>query len=191
VLKNRVGRCGGHDLRIATGLLIAIAVLCGCNPRQERAPAEAVALDSLAHGLNEWWPRPSWDVRMTMFWKQEAGREYLHCRLENTFAHNIALDGSAVTWKTPGLLDFSAITGRGRLVYKNGFLESLIAVPTPVPVAPGQALEGDIDLQYLPIPSTARGEDLLLLWSHGVRIIHGDGNGAVSGVTFLPKRRLP
>ena len=125
---------------------------------------------------------------MTMYWREQSGREYLHCRLQNTSGRTLEVDSSGVLWATPGLFDFTAISAEGKILYKSVILQSLQAEPQPVAIAPGQAIEGDIDLKYIPVPTTARSQDLLLMWKHGVHIVHGAASGAVSGVTYLPKR---
>jgi hypothetical protein len=125
---------------------------------------------------------------MTIFWSQHDGRESLHCRLENASARTLQIDLARVPWKTPGLFDWTALTAKGKIVYKTSVVESLVGGPDPVSLSSGQALEGDIDFRYVPIPAAARREDLILMWRHGVRIIQGSDNGALSGVTFLPKR---
>jgi hypothetical protein len=175
--------------RAATLAILASGLFCcGCGTGGGGAGRESVELEPLMRVLGESWPQSSADIRMTASWKEEAGRGYLHCRLENTSARTLELNASALPWKTPGLFSFAALTARGEYVYATTFVESVMAGPEPISLIPGQTIEGDIDAKFLPAPITARSRELVLVWKHGVAFYPREAGGAaVSGITFLPK----
>jgi len=62
-----------------------------------------------------------------------------------------------------------------------------VGPPMWVSIAPDVTLQGDVDLQYVPL-DLPRDRDLLLLWSHSVALNRDAEHVMVSGVTFLPRR---
>jgi hypothetical protein len=172
-------------MRITAALVASLLALCGCG----RTRPEIVALEPLARALQEEWPASTRDVRMTISIQQVTGHEVLHCRLENTSVNAIELDSSALPWRTPALFQFRTVTAQGKVLprYPPIVIQSM-GLPQFVSVASGEILEGDVDFAYMPVGELPRGEDLLLLWSHGLGIDRGARHAVLTGITLLPKR---
>ena len=164
-------------------LALSAVVLCGCGARDDTA-----SLKSLAQGLQEAWPPPTRQLRMTMSVSREQEREVLHCRLTNTSREALEVDSSYLPCKTPQSFSFSVVSTAGRVhLLANPVVVENVGPPMWVSIAPDVTLQGDVDLQYVPL-DLPRDLDLLLLWSHSVALNRGAEHVMVSGVTFLPRR---
>lgn len=185
---------GGH--RTAQMRLLAIAalaILWGCS-----SPHDDTQLRQLEAGLRQAWPKAQWALHMTLVAEDKAGRTVLRCVLENTSAEPIKVNASTFPWTTPGLFDVNAVTADGTVIHRNGVINQPMNMPEIVTLGVGQSLEGQFDLEQLPIASLARSEDVLLLWSYGLDNgsydLHDDfpidpaRYYFVSGVTLLMKR---
>jgi hypothetical protein len=135
---------------------------------------------------------------MTVVAEDKAGKTVLHCVLENTSAEPIKVNASTLPWTTPGLFNVNAVTADGTVILRNGVINQPMNMPEIVTLGVRQSLEGQLDLEQLPIAGLTRSEDVLLLWSYsldnGSYDLQGDSpvdlaqDYFVSGVTLLMKR---
>jgi hypothetical protein len=174
-------------MRNAPALLMTLLTLCGCNGHDKHVQLASPDLERLATGLQEAWPGSTYLVQMTMTITRTAGHEFLHCRLWNTSATVLELDRSGLPWVAPGLFHVGVVTATGRVLPRAPVLMQLGPEPDSISLAPGQALEGDFDLNHLPGGPYPRDDDLLLLWSHGIAIGGRTEGVRVTGITLLPK----
>jgi len=171
-------------MRNSVLLVASLLVLYGCHARDDSANLAAVA-----RGLDDVWPQATRDARMTMYIKRSENRELLHCRLVNTSEHALELNRSALPWITTNLFRVGAVTAKGQVLpAPPPVVIQIVAEPAFLSIAPGETLEGDLDLEHFPIGGTPRNEDLLLIWSHPLEISGQAPNVWLSGITFLPKR---
>ena len=98
---------------------------------------------------------------------QSGSKVTLHCVLRNvSVAKNaIEVDASTLPWRNADLFDINAVAANGEVVRRNPppvQFARISGPPTPLTIASGTSIEGDIDLSAMPIRSLPRGEDLLL-----------------------------
>jgi hypothetical protein len=175
-------------MRNILALFMTLMTLYACDARHEHTQYGSPDLGRLASGLQQAWPRSTYLVQMTMTISQTEGHESLHCRLRNTSSDALELNRSGLPWIASGFFHVVAVTPAGRALPIEPVLEQLVSKPQSISLAPGQSLEGDFDLKYLPGGPFPRDEDLLLLWSHGLAIGGRTEGVNLTGITLLPKR---
>ena len=163
---------------------IASLALLGCAPRGETL--DVVRLSAV---LDEALPdgpfHPSVSLKMAVV--ERDGKEFIHCVLENATGEPIILNASTLPWETPGFFNVNAVTPEGKVLRRSGIESVLSSGPDPVSFGSEIPLEGDFEVQYLPIPNLPRSQDLLLLWSYPLQTIDGRGY-RVAGTLVLEKR---
>lgn len=156
---------------------LVVTLLCGCSNR----------LEPLARGLESAWKPQPHELKLVLRAQAKDGHTILHCVLSNVNWQSIDVDASGLPWLMPYRFSVDAVTAGGRVIHKDPPVEiAHISGPRrPVPIAPGQSMEGEVDLMALPIGDLPRGEDLLLLWSYWIGDGHSDKGVELSGVTLL------
>jgi hypothetical protein len=156
--------------------IFALAIVCGCSERCGQPP-----LEPLARGLSEAM-RPAYaDFTLEIRAIDNGNRVILHCLLKNVSiaATAIDVDASTLPWKNPEDFDFNAVAANGDVVHRNPppvEVAQIRGLPTPLTIASGESIEGDIELSKMPIGALPRNEDLLLLWSTGIREFRADNS---------------
>jgi len=100
----------------------------------------------------------------------------------------VDVDGSTLPWLNSDLFNINAVAADGKVVHRNPWPVALgrISGPrTPMTIAWGKSMEGEMDLGAMPISALPRNEDLILLWSYSIREGHSDNYQMFSGATFL------
>jgi hypothetical protein len=122
---------------------------------------------------------------------QSGNQVTLHCVLRNVSVpkNAIEVDASTLPWRNADFFDINAVAANGKVVHRNPppvELARISGPPTPLTIASGKSIEGDMDLGAMPISCLPRGEDLLLLWSSSIREFNSDKDYvALRGVTLL------
>lgn len=190
-----------YRLQTSALSVVCFVILGGCT--RDRFPD----LKLLASGLEQPWPG-SREASMTMTVRDSGGHPVLHCRLQNSSEHAIALNRSQLPWKTP-LFFGTLVTSTGRtFAIGPGVMAYIMGEPHPFFLAPGEVVEGEFELKYLPGrltvgPPIPRDEDTLLLWSYGLgsygETLPRDASKydarqmqivRLVGITFLPKQAM-
>lgn len=171
-------------MRKVIALLALSIVACGCGERGAQP-----RLESLARGLAEAWQPATYELKLTIHAEDKGGRVALRCVLRNMSANAIDVDSTRLPWITPGFFSVDAVTASGQVVHRNAqVMQISSSTPQPVSIASGESVQGDIDLDSMPIHGLPRREEILLLWSYGL----GDGgSGAhyfLSGITLLEEK---
>jgi hypothetical protein len=176
-------------MRIISGSVWALAALliCSCGGSESDRSATS-EFSKLVRGLKEAWPKWTYQLEMSMFASRVNGREVLHCRLVNTSSEPVELNMSELPWKTPQIFEMAALASDGTVTHRSPGIIQLEAAEVWASLAPGAALEGNLEVQYLPFPALPRGRDLALLWSYPVTLNHRREAVPVSGVTVLSRR---
>lgn len=156
----------------------------GCNER-----AGQPRLEPLARGLAEAWQPGTYELKLSIHAEDKGERVALHCVLKNTSANVIDVDSTRLPWITPGFFSVDAVTASGQVVHRNAqVMQISSSTPQPLSIAPGESVQGDIDLDSMPIHDLPRREDILLLWSYGL----GDGGSHahyfLNGITLLEEK---
>jgi hypothetical protein len=184
--------------RNSASMIFSFLLLCGCTHQQY------TGMETLASGFEQPWPG-SHSASMTMTVLDSEGHTVLHCRLRNLSSRPLVLDRSRLPWNTPMFFTGTVLTSRGRTfpIAPPLIVAQVMAMPSPISIGPHQALEGNLELKYLPKnpmagPPIPRDVDALLMWSYDLSIYgqtRPQGSSAnderqiqavrVVGVTFL------
>jgi hypothetical protein len=161
-------------------------IVYGCSGRGDQPQ-----LELLAHGLSEAMQPAYADFALEIRALNKNDRIILHCVLRNVSIAKTAIDvdESTLPWQNADLFDVNAVAANGKVVHRNPWPVELARIsrpPTPLTVAAGQSIEGEMDLSAMPISGLPQDEDLLLLWSSSIGEFRADNNSvALRGVTFL------
>jgi hypothetical protein len=161
-------------------------IVCGCSERGGQP-----RLEPLARGLSEAMQPDYADFTLEVRALDKGNRVTLHCVLRNVSIAKTAIDVDASTlpWRNADFFDINAVAANGKVVHRNPWPVELARIsgpPTPLTIASGKSIEGEMDLGAMPISGLPRNEDLLLLWSSSIREFRADNDYVVlRGVTFL------
>jgi hypothetical protein len=101
----------------------------------------------------------------------------------------IEVDASTLPWRNADLFDINAVGADGRVVRRApppSVIARISGPRTPLIIASGKSIEGDMDLEATPIKGLPRNEDVLLLWGTSLEKLHSDNASVVfRGVIFL------
>jgi hypothetical protein len=160
-------------------------VVSGCGERDGRP-----RLEPLARGLSEAMQPAYTDFKLEIRALDKGDRVTLHCVLRNVSiaATTIDVDASTLPWQNADFFDINAIAANGMVVHRNPWpveLARISAPSTPLAVASGASIEGEMELDEMPISGLPRNDDLLLLWFTSIRVFHSDQTTELRGATFL------
>ena len=166
--------------------LFTLAIVAGSCSEGGRLPR----LEPLARGLSDAMQPAYADLRLEISALNENNRVILHCVLRNVSIAGSAIDVDASTlpWRNPDLFEIDAVTANGKVVHRSPWpieLGRISALPSPLTVASGKAIEGDMYLRETPISGLPLDQDLLLLWSTAIRVSNSETPTELRGVTFL------
>jgi hypothetical protein len=172
-------------MRMAFAVFALAIIVCACSGRcgQPR-------LEPLAHGLSEAM-RPAYaDFTLEIRAIEKGNSVTLHCALKNVsiLATAIDVDASILPWRNPEDFDINAVAANGDVVHRNPppvEVAQIRGLPTPLTIASGESIEGEMELGKMPIGALPRNEDLLLLWSTSIREFRSGNYLRLSGVTLL------
>jgi hypothetical protein len=173
-------------VRKAFALFSLSFIVCGCSERGGQP-----RLEPLARGLSEAMQPAYADFTLDIRAQDKGNRVILHCVLRNVSIAKTAIDvdESTLPWRNADFFDINAVTANGKVVHRNPWPVELARISgprTPLTVASGQSIEGEMDLGAMPINGLPRDEDLLLLWSSSIREFRADNDSVVlRGVTFM------
>ena len=172
-------------MRKLIALLAVLIVVGGCTGGDGQP-----RLEPLARGLSDAMQPRYADLRLEISALTEADRITLHCVLRNvSIAENpIDVDASTLPWRNADLFEIDAVTLNGKVVHRCLWpieLGRISAVPSPLTVASGESIEGDMYLREMPIGGIPTNEDLLLVWSTSMRVFNSETATELRGVTFL------
>jgi hypothetical protein len=144
----------------------------------------------LARGISEALQQPNGDFKLEIGAENNGNRVTLHCVLRNVSIAETAVDVDASTlpWRNSDLFNINAVAADGKVVHRNPWPVELARISgprTPVSIASGKSMEGEMDLGAMPISALPRNQDLILLWSYSIREGHTDNYYMFSGATFL------
>jgi hypothetical protein len=146
-------------------------------------------LEPLSHGLSDAMQPAYEDLRLEISALNQGDRVILHCVLRNVSiaATAIDVDASTLPWRNPDFFEIDAVTANGKVMHRSRPIElgPISALPSPLTVASGEAIEGDMYLHEMPITGLPTNEDLLLLWSTSIRVFNSESATELRGVTFL------
>ena len=147
-------------------------------------------LEPLARGLSDAMQPAYADLRLEISALNEGDRVTLHCVLRNVSiaATAIDVDASTLPWRNTDFFEIDAVTANGKVIHRSPWpiqLGRISALPSPLTVASGKTIEGDMYLHEMPITGLPTNEDLLLLWSTSIRVFNSESATELSGVTFL------
>ena len=172
-------------MRIIVAIFAIAFSACGCSGQFGAAP-----LEPLARGISEA-KRPAYaDFTLEIRAVDNGSRVMLHCVLKNVSIATTAIvvDASTLPWRNPEDFDINAVAANGDVVHRNPppvEVAQIRGLPTPLTIASGNSIEGEMELDKMPIGSLPRHKDLLLLWSTSIRSIPSDHPTELSGATFL------
>jgi hypothetical protein len=164
-------------------MLSIVAVACDGGGGQPR-------LEPLARGLSDAMQPEYADLRLEISALHEGDRIILHCVLRNVSisASTIDVDASTLPWRNTDFFEIDAVSGNGKVIHRSPWpieLGRISALPSPLTVAGGKTIEGEMYLHEMPISGLPTNEDLLLLWSTSIRVFNSETATELRGVTFL------
>jgi hypothetical protein len=164
---------------------LSIVVAGGCSGGD--GPPQ---LEPLARGLSDAMQPAYADLRLEIRALNKGDRIILHCVLRNVSiaASAIDVDASTLPWRNTDFFEIDAVTANGKVVQRSPWpieLGPISALPSPLTVASGKEIEGDMYLREMPISGLPTNEDLLLLWSTSIRVFNSETATELRGVTFL------
>ena len=117
-------------------------------------------------------------------------RLYLLCRLRNVSNQVIRIEGEYLPWNTSGMITTIAFDERGRQLRTNLSLGGLVEEGDLQEMAPGQELEGSVDIEtFLNANEMPSNGDVSFRWVYLPRLEYPvKRQGALYGTTLLPER---
>jgi hypothetical protein len=178
-------------MRRLIALFALSIVVSGCGERDGQP-----RLEPLAHGLSDAMQPAAADFKLEIRALDKGGRETLHCVLRNVSiaATPIDVDASTLPWRNADFFEIDAVSADGKVVHRNPWpaeLARISAPPSPLTIASGKSIEGEMNLGEMPISDLPRNEDLLLLWSTSIRVFNSDTATELRGATFLKATSPP
>ena len=172
-------------MRKLIAFLTVSIVIGGCSGRDGQP-----RLEPLARGLSDAMQPGYADLRLEISALADGDRITLHCVIRNVSIAESAIDVDASTlpWRNADLFEIDAVTSNGKVVHRSPWpieLGRISAVPSPLTVASGKSIEGDMYLHEMPISGIPTNEDLLLVWSTSIRVFNSETATELRGVTFL------
>ena len=168
-------------------LLFALSIaVCGCNERRDLP-----RLEPLARGLAEAWQPVARDLKLEIHPENDGEQVTMHCILRNVSAKEIDVDQETLPWNNADAFSVSAVAADGRVIEQRpapvpALVARISAPHAPVPLAPGESIEGRIDMGFMRIGSIPHSKDLLLLWSYPrLKDWLSDAHYMLGGITLL------
>jgi hypothetical protein len=170
-------------------IIVAIAiVMCGCNDQ-----AGLPRLEPLARGLAEGWQPEAVNLKLEIH-PDVDGQAILHCVLRNVSAKEIDVDQESLPWNNADAFSLSAVAANGDVIKQKPLQVSAViahisAPHMPVPLAPGEHIDGNLDLNIMQIGDIPHNKDILLLWSFPrLKDWASDLHYMLSGITLVKVR---
>jgi hypothetical protein len=182
-------------MRSAILLIVVSIAVCGCSERKGQP-----RLEPLAHGLAEAWQPVAHDMKLDIRPEADGNHLTLHCVLRNLSASEIDVNQESLPWNNADAFSVSAVAADGKVIQQNpvstpAVIARISAPHAPVAFAPGESMEGSIDMGLMRISDIPRDEDLLILWSYPLlKEWRSEAKYALSGITLLiarPKATAP
>jgi hypothetical protein len=172
-------------MRKVIAIFVLSLIIGGCS-EQGGLPR----LEPLARGLSEAMQPAYADFKLEIHVIDKGNQVILHCELRNISIAETAIDVDASTlpWRNADMFGIDAVAANGQLVHRYTppvHLGRISGLPTPLTIAAGQSIEGEMDLTATPNSGLPRNEDLLLLWSSSIHGMHSEDYYVLRGVTFL------
>ena len=171
-------------------VLIALAIVtCGCN-KQGSPPR----LDGLARGLAEAWQPEAVDLKLEIHPDVDGNEVILRSVLCNLSTREIDIDQESLPWNNADAFSVSAVAANGdvikqRAVPVSAVIAHISAPHTPVRLASGEHIEGNLDVSLLRIDGIPHNKDVLLLWSYPrLKNWASDDHYPLSGITLIEAR---
>ena len=119
-------------------------------------------LEPLADGLSEAMQPAYADFKLEIHAIHKGNQVTLHCILRNiSIAESaIDIDASTLPWHNADMFGIDAVSASGKLVHRYiPPVARISGLPTPITIAAGKAIEGEMDLDATPNdePSAERG----------------------------------
>jgi hypothetical protein len=132
---------------------------------------------------------PGPELKLTIHAESKSERVTLRCVLKNVSATAAVVDESNLPWLSADRFSIDAVDANGTVGHcKNppqALMTRIASPPKPIVIAPGESMEGEIDLEAMPISALPREVDVLLLWSYWIRWGRDDGHYMLSGRILL------
>jgi hypothetical protein len=121
-------------------------VVSGCGERDGQP-----RLEPLARGLSDAMQPAYADFKLEIHVLDKGDRVTLHCVLRNLSiaATAIDVDASTLPWRNADFFDINAVAANGKVVHRNPWpveLARISAPSTPLAVASGDSIEGEMEL---------------------------------------------
>ena len=146
--------------------------------------------DNIAHtSFRSLARRPGPELNLTIHAENTGERVILRCALKNVSATAADVDGSTLPWLNADRFSIGAVDANGEVGHSRNptqvMMPRIASPPKPMAIAPGESLEGEIDLEAMPISALPRNVDVLLLWSYWMRDWRDDSPYRFSGKILL------
>jgi hypothetical protein len=176
-----------HKTLVLFALSLAV---CSCNRGEGQRQ-----LKPLASGLAEAWQPVALDMRLDIYPEATGDQAKIRCVLRNVSTHEIVVDAESLPWHNEDYFSLSAVDADGKVIHQDPVpipveISRISAPKAPVAVAPGESIEGSVDMGYMHISKLRRDKDLLLLWSYdSLRDWNSEAHYfRLSGITLLKAR---
>jgi hypothetical protein len=101
----------------------------------------------------------------------------------------VASISEVLPWMNADRFSIDAVDANGKVGNcKNptqAMMPRIASPPKPMAIAPGESMEGEIDLEVMPISALPRNVDVLLFWSYWIRDWRDDAPYIFSGKILL------
>jgi hypothetical protein len=129
------------------------------------------------------------ELKLTIHAKSTGERVILRCVLKNISTTAADVDGSTLPWLNADSFSIDAVDANGKVGNCGNPTQSLMtriaSSPKPMVIAPGESMEGEIDLEAMPISALPRNVDVLLLWSYWMRNWRDEAPYMLSGMILV------
>jgi len=147
--------------------------------------------DNTAHNSLRSLPRNlrSPELKLTIHAESRGGRVILHCVLRNDSATAADVDGSTLPWLNSDRFSIDVVDASSTVIYSTKPTKDLMSrrasPPKPMAIAPGESMEGEIDLEAMPLGALPRNVEVLLLWTYRMCDSRDDVQYMLSGKILL------
>jgi len=150
-------------MRNVFGIVALAVIVAACSAR-----GSPRSLESIASGLTEAMQPSYADFTLEVHPVKKGDRVTLRCVLRNISAIRgaIEVDASSLPRRNADFFDVNAVPANGRILHRKPppvALARISAPRSPLSIANGESVEGEMDLGATPIGSLPSNEDLLLL----------------------------
>jgi hypothetical protein len=129
------------------------------------------------------------ELKLTIHAENRGERVTLRCVLKNLSATAADVDGSTLPWMNADRFSIDAVDANGKVGNSKNPTQAMMpriaSPPKPMAIAPGESMEGEIDLEVMPISALPRNVDVLLFWSYWIRDWRDDAPYMFSGKILL------